>query len=244
MNNKYLIRLDDACPQMDSAKWSKMEALLDKFCIKPLVGIIPHNMDTQTIIDDVNDGFWALALEWQKKGWKIALHGYNHVYATKCGGINPVHNRSEFAGLPLDAQIDKVSKGYMLLKTKGLYAEYFFAPSHTYDENTIKALMQSTPIHALSDTMARYPYKYNDEFTIIPCQMGKCRNIPMSGYWTFCYHPNTMSDLAFEEFEFFLAANKSKFISFDELPIEKAGKKGLFDFFLNRAYLTLRKFLG
>lgn len=241
---KYLIRLDDACPQMDSSKWGRMEALMDKYGVKPLVGIIPNNEDPQTIIDEYNDNFANLALTWQKKGWKIALHGYNHVCVTECGGINPVHNRSEFAGLPLEQQVEKVAKGYMNLNEMGLTVDYFFAPSHTYDVNTIKALVEATPIRIISDTMVRFPYMYNDEFTIVPCQMGKCRNIPISGYWTFCYHPNIMSDQAFDEFESFLKANQQKFISFDELPIDKAGKKSLLDKLMSWAYLTLRKVRG
>ena len=28
--NKYLIRLDDACPTMDAQKWSRIEAILNQ----------------------------------------------------------------------------------------------------------------------------------------------------------------------------------------------------------------------
>ena len=31
MMNKYLIRLDDACPHMSLVKWAQMENILDKF---------------------------------------------------------------------------------------------------------------------------------------------------------------------------------------------------------------------
>jgi hypothetical protein len=30
MQTKYLIRLDDACTTMDSTKWRRVEAILDK----------------------------------------------------------------------------------------------------------------------------------------------------------------------------------------------------------------------
>ena len=158
---KYLIRLDDACPYMSKKRWGQVENILDKYGIKPMVGIIPHNEDTVTIIDSEDADFWIKALNWQEKGWTIALHGYNHCYATECGGINPIHKRSEFAGLSLEQQKDKIGKGYRILKEKGLNPTYFFAPSHTYDENTIKALKEVTPIRLLSDTMGRYPYKYD-----------------------------------------------------------------------------------
>ena len=48
---RYLIRLDDACPYMDRVKWQRMENILDKYGVKPLVGIIPANADLKTMID-------------------------------------------------------------------------------------------------------------------------------------------------------------------------------------------------
>lgn len=39
-NVKYLVRLDDACPTMYSDRWQKIEEILDKHKIKPMVGII------------------------------------------------------------------------------------------------------------------------------------------------------------------------------------------------------------
>ena len=44
---------------------------------------------------------------WQQKGWIMAMHGFNHVFTTKEGGLNPVNNYSEFAGVPLDIQKEK-----------------------------------------------------------------------------------------------------------------------------------------
>ena len=40
--SKYIMRLDDAAEKMDIEKWSRMEKLLDKHSIKPLVGVIPY----------------------------------------------------------------------------------------------------------------------------------------------------------------------------------------------------------
>lgn len=43
--NHYILRLDDTSEYMDVDKWQRMETLLDKYNIKPLVGIIPDNQD-------------------------------------------------------------------------------------------------------------------------------------------------------------------------------------------------------
>lgn len=238
---KYLVRLDDACPYMDKKKWNQVEVILNRYGIKPMVGIIPNNEDPVTMVAPLDVEFWIKAQEWGKKGWTIALHGYNHCYATECGGINPIHKRSEFAGLPYEEQKEKIERGYQILLQNGLNPTYFFAPSHTYDANTVKALKDVTSIRLLSDTMARWPYKFDDNFVIVPCQMGRFRNIPLNGYWTFCFHPNTMNDDAIFEFEKFIASNKEKFISFDDIPLDKVGDKKTIDKLLNFIYLSLRK---
>ena len=46
---KYIIRLDDACEKRDVKKWDQMEQILDKYGVKPLVGVIPHCEDPMII---------------------------------------------------------------------------------------------------------------------------------------------------------------------------------------------------
>lgn len=239
--NTYLIRLDDACPYMDAKKWQRIEDILDKYGVKPLVGIIPANADPETMIDDEDSKFWEKAHQWVDKGWKMALHGYDHVCITHEGGINPVHHRSEFAGLSYNEQAEKIMKGYQTLKEQGLEPDYFFAPSHTFDNTTLKVIKEQTPIRKISDLIATKPYK-KDGFTFIPCQMGKLREMPLSGYWCACYHPNIMKDEEFVSLDVFLKTHKQDFISFDELP--EAGNKTVKDRLLSLAYYTLRRIKG
>ena len=239
--NKFLIRLDDACPFMDSAKWKRMEDMLDKYGVKPLVGIIPSNEDPVTMIEPEDSSFWGKTLSWKGKGWTLALHGYNHVCTTETGGLNPVHNRSEFAGIPYEKQLEKITKGFTILQSRGLDIEWFFAPSHTFDENTLRAIKLGTTIKYISDMIATKPFA-DYGFTFVPCQMGVFREMPISGYWCACYHPNIMKDDEFEAIEAFLKKHKDDFISFDELP--KAGSKSIKDKLLSFAYYTLRRIKG
>lgn len=238
---RYLLRLDDASPYMDNRKWQLMEDILDEYDVKPLVGIIPTNKDPETIIESEKKEFWNHAHEWRSKGWMLALHGYNHVCTTHTGGLNPVHKRSEFAGLSYEKQKEKISLGYSILKEHGLEVEWFFAPSHTFDTNTLKAIKECTSIQYISDMIATKPY-LDHGFTFVPCQMGKLRQIPIPGFWCACYHPNIMRDDEFVALEDFLKAHSSEFISFHELP--KAKKKGAFDRLLSCAYYTLRRMKG
>lgn len=237
----YLVRLDDACPTMDANKWKRIEEILDKYGVKPMVGIIPNNQDETLMIDKEDDSFWNKASTWQKKGWSIALHGYDHVYVTQEGGINPVHKRSEFAGLSLIEQEEKVAKGFAILKDKKLEVTYFFAPSHTFDQITIKALYNKTTIRKICGTMARCPYK-NGEFIFFPVQFGYFRAINIPGYWTFCIHPNTIEKDTFDAFDLFIKRNISKFISFDEIETEALKSKSLVDRIMSFFYFIKRRF--
>ena len=237
----YLIRLDDACPYMDRAKWQRMEDILNRYGVKPLVGIIPANADPKTMIDQEDDGFWEKAHSWEKKGWSMALHGYDHLCTTETGGLNPVHKRSEFAGLPYEEQCQKIRDGYALLKEKGMDVKWFFAPSHTFDENTLRAIKECTQIRNISDMIATKPYKKYG-LTFAPCQMGMLREMPMSGYWCACYHPNVMKDEEYMALESFLKSHKEELISFEELP--EAGSKSIKDKLLSLAYYTLRRIKG
>lgn len=242
MKVSYLIRLDDACPTMDSKKWQIVETLLDKYNVKPMVGVIPHNEDPKQLIAPIDENFWYKVQEWEKKGWAIALHGYNHCYTSDEGlkGLNPLWKRSEFAGLPIEKQSEKIRKGVAILKEHGINPKYFFAPSHTYDDNTLRALKKESDIRIISDTIGLHPYKQVD-FFFIPILGGKCSKRVLPGEWTFCLHPSTMKENDFKNLDLFLSSYSKRFISFDDLNLEEAGSKGLLSKALSWSYFKYRK---
>lgn len=229
----FLIRLDDASDKMDVDKWNRIEKLLDKYKIKPIVGIIPSNKDPECAKFNVDKLFWNKAQKWEKKRWTIAMHGFEHVYETMNGGLNPIQQRSEFAGLPLDVQCKKIKMGYELLKSKNINPRIFFAPSHTFDINTLKALKNETNINIISDTIANDIY-YENNFYFIPQQSGCVRNLHLKVV-TFCYHPNSMNDVDYVKLEKFIKKYRKKFISFDDLTLKKR-KITLYDKLLKLIY--------
>lgn len=210
---RYIMRLDDASDYMDIEKWNRMEQLLDKYGIKPIFGIIPENHDESLRGKYQRDPkFWEKMHAWEAKGWTPAMHGFEHKYVTDQGGINPVNKRSEFAGLSYEEQADKIERGWKTLNDYGFHPEIFFAPSHTFDENTLKALKDKTTIRVISDTIANDVYK-RDEFWFIPQQSGSVRKLPFKTV-TFCYHPNTMTDKSFEVLEAFFQQQKDNFVAY------------------------------
>lgn len=235
--SKYILRLDDACEKMDIEKWDRMEQLLDKYAVKPLVGVIPHCEDPMMDDYPIDSSFWRKVNNWISKDWSIAMHGYNHVYSTDCGGINPINKRSEFAGEPLEVQKEKIRKGISVMREHGINPKIFFAPSHTFDKNTLLALKAESDINIISDTIANDVY-YQDDFQFVPQQSGRVRKLPFKVV-TFCYHPNMMQENDFVYLEQFLEKNVALFTRF-ELVVKGKRKKSISDKILKKIYF-LRK---
>ena len=235
----YILRLDDASDYSDECKWDRMEKLLNKYNIKPIVGVIPENLDKSFLKRyEKNNAFWEKVSNWEKNGWIIAMHGYQHQYVTVDGGINPVQKRSEFAGLSLKEQTNKISNAIKILNSHNIEPKVFFAPSHTFDINTLKALKKETKIRIISDTISNDIY-YDNDFYFIPVQSGKVRRLPFKTV-TFCYHPNEMTEKDFSELEKFISKNIK---IFKELDIENLAKreKNVYDKMLSFIYFLRRK---
>lgn len=151
----------------------------------------------------------------------------------QAGGVNPVNNFSEFAGVPYREQCEQISKGNAILKSHGVNADIFFAPAHTYDKNTLKALKETTDIRIISDTVANDVY-FQDELYFIPQQSGAVRTLPFKVV-TFCYHPNLMDDNAFEILEEFLGSHADEFGSVSPAMLQMH-RKSLYDAVLQMMY--------
>lgn len=232
----YFIRLDDACAKRDVEKWNQIEVLLDKYNIRPIVGIIPNCMDSDMDKYPVDEEFWQRAAKWQEKGWHIALHGYDHVFCSNEGGVNPVNRYSEFAGVSLEIQRQKFAGGIKILEDHGITPTIFFAPAHTYDANTLLALKEETNIRIVSDTIAYDNYRFG-EFTFIPQQSGRVRKLPFKTV-TFCYHPNSMTQNDFDILERFISDNQTEFA--DGTIYESKRKLNLLDRILKYLYFSRR----
>lgn len=234
----YLIRLDDASEYMNIKKWNRIEEILNKFNIKPIVGIIPDNKDDKLLQYKKNNDFWKKVKRWEKNDWTLAMHGHQHIYITENGGINPINYRSEFAGVDFQEQQKKIENGYQIMLNHGINPKIFFAPSHTFDNNTIKALVNKTDIRVISDTIANNIY-YKEGVFFIPQQVGYVRKVPFK-ITTFCYHPNIMQDNDFKKLETFISKNKRNFTEFKNIDMKKR-KKNLYDTFLEKLYFIIRK---
>ena len=192
---KIAVRLDDITPDMDWQRFFAFKALLDKYQVKPLIGIIPDNGDES--LEGTGEGapedFWAYVRGLAEEGWSIALHGYRHLYTTGHGGMFPLNNFSEFAGLPYEKQKEMLAQGKAILEEKGIHTDLFMAPAHSYDKNTLKALKENG-FTKVTDGFGSRPYNWKGlVFYPISFQLGRTLK-KEKGYSTMVIHAGTVKE--------------------------------------------------
>lgn len=213
---KYIIRLDDACPTMNRANWDRVEYLLDKYEIKPIVGVIPQNLD-RAFDWEKDEKFWERVAKWKNKGWSISVHGLHHCmhyHEPRKGYFQLSHGtNTEFAGVPLEKQRKMLHLACEVFREKQIQPNSFFAPAHTYDENTVKAVSELAEMEFISDGYALRPYKKNGMVFIPSLCDGPFKML--FGIHTFVFHPSVMREKDFLRLEKFLIQNRQNVITTD-----------------------------
>lgn len=240
MKSKYIIRIDDACPTMDRERWLLFEQIFDELSIKPIVAVIPDNRDPKQQLSPDKGDFWETVNRWKEKGWEIALHGYDHVYITQEAGLVPLNQKSEFAGLPLERQEEKIRSGIEIFRNHGLSPRVWVAPSHTFDRSTLEALKRHSSITIISDGISFRPFQRYG-FTWLPLQLwGFRHHVPMGPY-TICYHPSTTPLEQIRQEVERLRSISHQIVSVDEALKLPCPKYGILDCLFQVVFMTLRK---
>lgn len=220
---KIAIRIDDVTNDMDWDKFSRFEAILDKYKVCPLIGVIPKNLD-ETLLKQKHNDYLAWLKNRVNTGWTVAIHGYNHLYTTKKGGLFPLNKFSEFAGVAYDKQYEMLCSGVDTLRKMGIDTNIFMAPAHTFDNNTVRAL-KKVGIKYITDGFGYQSYT-RDGITYLPISSRRSKDIERSsGYTTLVYHPAMMNDKDFENFDSMLDKHRSQLIAYSELMKLEANKQ-------------------
>lgn len=210
---QVIIRMDDITPDMDWEKFNKVRALFEKYNIRPLIGVVPECRDKSLHKGEANSDFFAIIKELVSNGWEVAQHGTYHVYETEDAGLLGINPFSEFAGLPYEKQYEKLKAGQEILRENGITTKFFMAPGHTYDSNTLKALVK-LGFEAVTDGLADQVY-LRDGIKCVPCRLANLQKI--HGLDTVCIHSNLMSDDDISELENFIASNVSDIVTFSKV---------------------------
>lgn len=195
----FLVRFDDLCPTMNWDIWERVEDILIRNSVKPILSIVPDNRDPLLDVAPAQSVFWSRAREWHGRAWTIGLHGYQHLYLSRSTGLVGTRPLSEFAGLPRAEQHGKLSAALELFKAQGIVPEVWVAPGHTFDANTLDVL-QTLRLSVVSDGHSVWPHRDDSGVLWIPQQIWRFRSLPF-GVWTVCLHPNHWTNADLQVFE-------------------------------------------
>ncbi len=235
-----LIRIDDIAENMNWKLMNKCEVLFDKHNIRPLIGVIPNNKDKELLTFERNNDFWDRVKKWEKKGWEISMHGFTHVYDSETKKMDYFNygGRSEFFGHSFEEQTNRIQKGIEIFTKNNIEVKSFFAPNHTYDNNTFKAL-KKCGIKYIIDGYGFYPFTKND-LIFIP-QLFYREIILPYGIQATQIHLNTWGEEDFRKFEKLLENNRNKFLDFNN--VSKKIKNTIFDKSVNLSLKYALRFL-
>lgn len=223
---KICIRFDDICPAMDYNKFNLAVNKLDNFGIKPLLGIVPLCNDPELMFEPSHIDFWEQMRKLKLKGYLIAMHGVTHVYDSSGKGILN-RGKSEFVGHSYEEQFNKIKRGKEVMKAEGLDTDIFFAPSHSYDNNTLKALYDNG-FKYVSDGKSNKPY-VSHGIKAIPCIHGgllRSGRIRKRGIYTAVIHTSewvAKNQNAESLFIKFCDKYSSEIVDFSDVLNEKCG---------------------
>jgi predicted deacetylase len=206
--------MDDIAENMNWQYMDRCELLFDKFNLKPLLGVIPENKDPEFLKYPKNSDFWSRVKNWEKKGWEISMHGYTHLYEkqTKKNDIFNYGGSSEFFGLDYQNQLNKIKLGLKKFKEKNISIRSFFAPNHTYDLNTLRALKECN-IKIVIDGYGLFPY-YKFDLLFVPQLFYKEKLLPF-GIQSTSMHINYWDIKYLNNFEDFINKNYNKVVDID-----------------------------
>jgi hypothetical protein len=214
---RYLLRFDDLCPTVSRERWQQCRALAEEFHIRPILAVVPNNLDRDLRVSPADGRFWRELRALEQAGATIGLHGYHHLRQCCGRSFVPLQRASEFAGVPSHWQRTWISEGLDILRQHGLNPRIWVAPQHGFDGNTLRAL-KAESIHLLSDGFARVPF-VRGGLTWIPQQLwGPLEK--SEGLWTICIHPNTASPMQIDALRAFLRSHAHQFTSVDSVMAE------------------------
>jgi hypothetical protein len=143
------------------------------------------------------------------------MHGNNHVYDKFCSKSDylGLGGNSEFCNHTYENQLEKIKCGLDKFNNENINIKTFFAPNHTFDENTLLAL-KKCGITEIVDGYGLMPYEENG-IKFIPQLFYKMIAFPF-GIQSFQIHLNYFKQDDFDNLKKFVELNSKKIITYDQ----------------------------
>ena len=231
MKQYNLFRIDDVCDKMPNHEnVIKLINLLNKYHIRPLIGVIPEVKDDSIINENSTFKLEDLVDLIENNKIIVALHGRNHKYHYTNKGILKLNKISEFSGINMGVQEKMIKSGINILnKRLQIIPKYFFAPSHNYDENTLKILKKYSLINV--DGISLYPFYYKGVYHI-PQQKRTLQpklNFFKNGIFVNHFHPKDITNKKLQEINEFCLKNRNSLINFENVHKLKIKRNKVLD---------------
>jgi len=223
MRNGFILRFDDLCPTLNWNIWNPLEEFLVEAGVKPILAVIPDNRDKSLVHSSPRENFWDRVQSWEKRGWTIGLHGYQHCYLTRNSGMYGRVQRSEFAGLPPEVQEIKLRNAVRIFHQHDVNPRVWVAPGHSFDVTTVEVLSK-LGVRVINDGYALFPYQDPQGMIWIPQQMGRLRKLPI-GVWTVCLHFNNWSESDLRQFREEVRRFRDSAISVDDVLAQFSSRR-------------------
>ncbi len=212
---KIAVRMDDITADMNWENFRFFQGLFKEAGITPLLGIVPDNKDANLMRDVPREDFYEIMKELREEGYVLAMHGCHHLYGTEKGGLFPLNNFSEFAGIPYLDQKAKLRKGKDELLKHDIETDIFMAPGHSFDRFTLQALKE-LGFTKITDGFGKRPYiAYGFVFYPIAFHLGSSLK-KKEGYSTMVIHANTITQADKERYKKIFAEHGKDMISYAE----------------------------
>jgi predicted deacetylase len=211
---QYLIRFDDLCPTMLSARFERFLSIIARFDVKPILAVVPDNQDPDLNFQAPDPSFWLRMRSLESAGAAIAMHGYRHLCVSRGKSLLGLRRETEFAGIEAPLQRQWIRSGLEILRENGLNPRLFVAPRHGFDRHTLIAL-EAEGLPVLSDSFAHRPF-LRQNILWIPQQLWEPVR-KTTGLWTICIHTNTSTPELENKLEEFLCEHSHQFTSFDRV---------------------------
>jgi len=233
MAARYLIRFDDICPTLNWTVWTQVEEILHSAQVRPIVAVVPDNLDPKLRIAPARTDFWERVRAWQAGGWTIGWHGYQHLYSSPSSGLLGIHAGSEFAGHDAAVQGEKLRRAWQVFQQEGIVPKVWVAPGHSFDMITV-SLLREFGVRVVSDGFYWRAVEHGGS-RWLPQQLWRFRSLP-GGLWTVCLHVNSWQARDVERFAEMVAQYAKSIVTVDELLGEPAPTRGVLDAVFSRLY--------
>ena len=221
--SKIILRFDDLSEYSLCNVWDKIENILVEYKLKPIVAIVPENLDvkiskTGRLVEQVpRANFWKRVRKWQSEyGWEVAAHGLNHTLAKTSNNIMWFSQLSEYADLSFDEKKSSIIQTLEIFQNEDVRIRTWVAPAHGFDRDILE-ILKNFNFKYISDGFYFSPVLDRlSGLIFVPQQAWKLRKWYPFRVSTVCMHHLSWTNEDINQFKQFVVANKTKFISMEQ----------------------------